>query len=374
MINAFGNYIGFGNPQFPPLKTNGFISQTNLTDDIGLLTIFFDANNPNPLNGTGSFEFNSEKEVEYLIVGAGGYGGQVFSEGLADQTKAGAGGGGGGIVSGSAILEADKTYTAIVGAPRNLNSADGSVQYAINRGGDSYLVGHDETLYAFGGGNGGFVDSYAGLDVPTSGSNGGSGGGGGVGDQLATFDENPGSFIQGTGQFKLGTVGASGSYFGTQYSTPNGYAYGTTYAALVNSNRVANSYLTGAYTEVYLPGGGGGAGQSGSMAQITTGVVGTVNYFEITSSFKGGDGVLSSINNVSTYYAGGGGAMTFQSSNAAEYVTGSWATGSGGLGGGGNAFTTGSNLLGGGGGAGGNAGGTGVIYIRYALNQRNLIR
>lgn len=374
MINAFGNYIGFGNPQFPPLKTNGFVTQTNLTDDIGLLTIYYDANNPNPLNGTGSFEFNSEKEVEYLIVGAGGYGGYTYLNGQPQSDLAGAGGGGGGVVSGSMIIEADKTYTAVCGNSVNFLTAP------VRKGADSYIIAHDgENPIAYGGGAGGWVDAYSGLDVSTSGSNGGSGGGGGVGDQFLTFDETPGYGTKGIGQYIFGSNGASGSLYGSSYGTKNAEVWSRDYASLILQNRVANSYLSGSYVQVWLPSGGGGATQNGAQGVVNefnlVSGSDSINYFEVTGSMNGGNGVISNITNTPTYYGGGGGGTTYQISNdiSVPYATASWSVGNGGLGGGGAAGVTGSNGLGGGGGTA-SSGGSGIIYIRYALNQRNLVR
>jgi len=73
MINAFGNYIGFGQPQIYPL-TNA-VGSVDITFD-GPDTIFTFFNTSGSTGqGTGSFWFEKDYQVEYLLVGGGGQGG-----------------------------------------------------------------------------------------------------------------------------------------------------------------------------------------------------------------------------------------------------------------------------------------------------------
>jgi hypothetical protein len=151
--------------------------------------------------------------------------------------------------------------------------------------------------------------------------------------------------------------------------------------------------LFGAYVDIALPAGGMGAGYpNGNLAQsssMSTGAVGSYPYFDIFSAGNGGDGILSTITGVPTYYAGGGAALGVARNNETStnlmLATGSWSAGNiGGLGGGGSAtgsygyFGIGGNPNGvdglGGGGATNGRGGSGVVIIRYSRNQQNLIR
>jgi hypothetical protein len=169
MINALGNYIGNSTPT-QPVIINGFIQNVNINDETAYLIINYESGNANPLNGTGSFQFDSPKEIEYFIVAAGGDGGVARTSFSSPITcDFGAGGGAGGISSGSLLLEKDKEYTAIAAS----SAAVGS------KGANSFLLGPTiPTKLAIGGGNGGNVFLNVAPGEGT-GSNGGAGGGGG---------------------------------------------------------------------------------------------------------------------------------------------------------------------------------------------------
>jgi hypothetical protein len=398
MINALGNYIGNSTP-IQPLIIDGFIENINIDDQTAYLIINYESGNANPSNGTGSFRFDTPKEIEYFIVGAGGRGGKAktsWSNPL--MFDFGAGGGAGGICSGSLIIEKDKEYTAIAGNPN----------VAGSKGGDSFLKGPSISAAprGIGGGNGGsiFLNVAPGIG---SGSGGGCGGASGYSQRLSV---NPGqlyesgepggpggniqSQVTGDGvtfNFPVEFEGNNGIGLGfySGYGLSNGWVSGSEWAALVQSNPALYSYLSGSYVDIALPAGGKGAiGQPGT-ASVATGSVGSTNYFNIIPDARGGDGLLSTITGTPTYYAGGGAglavAVNNELSSNLQFAPGNWSSGSlGGLGGGGS--TTGSignsgnegnhsgvDGLGGGGGAGA-LGGSGVVIIRYSRNQQNLIR
>jgi len=217
----------------------------------------------------------------------------------------GGGGGGGGVI-----------YT-------NLLSVSGTKNVTVGSGGAGGLNGVNSTagsnsifdsIIAYGGGHGGGNGSGS----ETAGGSGGSGGGSSSGDD--------------------GGLGINGQ----------GYAGGK------GSGNAPPDYGSGA---------GGGAGQVGVSGTSTKGG-------------NGGIGIESYISGSGVYYAGGGGG-------AVNNTTG--VVGDGGLGGGGAGSqsdtipTAGtSNTGGGGGGGGGNAGagpqdgadgGSGIVIVRYLVNQ-----
>jgi hypothetical protein len=109
-------------------------------------------------------------------------------------------------------------------------------------------------------------------------------------------------------------------------------------------------------------GGGGGAGMKGYDSISDCGALRTGNIS------RGGDGVASSINGTSTYYAGGGGGA-FESTNGTNATGGLGGGGTGSLAVHANTGVTSAtaNTGGGGGGAQGAAGtgGSGIIILKY---------
>jgi hypothetical protein len=397
MINALGNYIGNSTP-IQPLIIDGFIENININDETAYLIINYESGNANPLNGTGSFRFDTPKEIEYFIVGAGGKGGQARTPWQPnDPVNFGAGGGGGGIVSGSLIIEKDKDYIAIAGNPI---ASD-------NRGGFSFLKGPTiADRIAVGGGNGGAV--FLGVTPGVgAGRSGGCGGGSGYSQRASGTDicclyesgvpGGPGENLAGTGDQSFPTAGNNGigyGYYNGSGSIGTPSVSGSDYATQLNDGVPGASKYFGAYVDIALPAGGLGAGATNTTNQpgtssISVGTVGSYPFFNITSNGKGGNGLLSSITGVATYYAGGGAALGVATNNETsanlQLATGSWSAGNiGGLGGGGSAtgsygyFGVGGNPNGvdglGGGAAPGGTGGSGVVIIRYSRNQQDLIR
>jgi len=219
--------------------------------------------------------------------------------------KAGAGGGGGGAGgyrTGTLSVSAATPYTVTVGG----GGAGATVTYGVAgaNGSDSIF----STITSTGGGGGASGVNKAGAD-------GGSGGGG--------AQRAPGS-PGGLGNTPS-TSPSQGNNGGAATSNPNGDAGG----------------------------GGGGAGAAGSQAPGAT------------SGGAGGVGVQSSITGTAIYYAGGGGG-------SGDVSGASGGLGGGGTGGSGTQGTAGTTNTGGGGGGNGNsayngnAGGSGIVIIRYA--------
>jgi len=398
MINAFGNYIGF-TAVTQPLIIDGFIQNVNINDETAYLIINYEDGNINPLNGTGSFRFDTPKEIEYFIVGAGGQGGLARTPWQPNDNVAfGGGGGGGAISSGSLIIQADKYYTAVAGKPNGAFSA-------VTSSGASFLIGPDISVAkkAIGGGKGGNV--YLGVTPGDGrGGNGGCAGGSGYNQRATGTDPEflfesaingltAANLSVGDYVFPVSATGSQGyGYYNGSGSIAIPYVSGSANASALNSDP-SKTYLFGAYVDIALPAGGMGAGYpNGNLAQsssMSTGAVGSYPYFDIFSAGNGGDGILSTITGVPTYYAGGGAALGVARNNETStnlmLATGSWSAGNiGGLGGGGSAtgsygyFGIGGNPNGvdglGGGGATNGRGGSGVVIIRYSRNQQNLIR
>jgi hypothetical protein len=173
--------------------------------------------------------------ASYLIVagGAGGAGGL-------NNTNNGAGGGGaGGYVTGTTILNAGTTYTAVVGAGGTGTNAAG------NSGSNSTFTG---LTTATGGGGGGVSAGLA----------GGSGGGGGGGPASTTFAGGSGTPGQGnaggSSTTPNGAGGGGGGGSGSSGSTATPGVCGA------GGNGTASS-ITG--TSVIYAGGGGAGGYGG---------------------------------------------------------------------------------------------------------------
>jgi hypothetical protein len=221
---------------------------------------------------------------------------------------AAAGGGGGGLLTGSTTIT-PQAYTITVGG----GGTAGPVNRSSNggNGGNSSAFG----LTAIGGGGGGRGWSLA------AGNSGGSAGGTGGGD------------------------GASGAAFlaGTAGTAGQGNAGG-------GGRRCSNNSGTG--------GGGGGAGSVGTTPECSPRTAG-----------RGGQGIVSSILGSLQWYAGGGGADSYQPN-----ITEVGGLGGGGLSNGSGILINGTQNTGGGAGSAGNLsldggiGGSGIVVIRYRRN------
>lgn len=258
-------------------------------------------------NGTWSRPYGVSV-IDYLVVAGGGRGG-----GSQLSTHFAGGGGGGGGVRYGTVAVAQATYSIVVGSGQTAGCSQG-------RGGNSSLSGTDiTTVTSTGGGSGSCNSSTADGSGGIDGYSGGSGGGAGA----QTYAKTYGS----------GNAGA--------FSPAEGFAGGT---AVSDGSNAANQ------------GGGGGGGATQAGANATTGCAG-----------KGGDGYTSSITGTSVTYGGGGGGGTRMANCGG--AGGSGGGGAGGLNGG--QGSAGTNGLGGGGGgtslSNGNAGGSGVVIVRYLL-------
>jgi hypothetical protein len=260
-------------------------------------------------------------KIDYLVVGGGGGGGAGDAGG-----SGGGGGGAGGYLTGSTDISAGTTYTLNVGAGgTGVAGANG------NNGGTSSISGTGISLSAAGGGGG--AENFV------AGNSGASGGGGGLRN----------NFAGGTGN--------------TPSTTP------------------AQGYNGG--NALFSNGGGTGRGGGGGGALAPGDNGNGSNYFN-SSYFnvgQGGDGGSGKANNIAgsglVYYAGGGGAGTY------DREAGRGGLGGGGSGaGGGNTSSTflgygqdaSANTGGGGGGSttgtstsaiAGGDGGSGIIVLRH---------
>lgn len=390
MINALGNYIG-SSEKIDPIKITGFISNNTVVgaEEYGYLMIYYVSNSLDVQNGTGSFSFDTDKEVEYFIVGGGGAGllGETFC-GNFGQILGGGGGGAGGITSGSAYLDAKQTYTGVAGK----GGISGINGIATNNGvgAPSYLKGQllnpatNDIVLAQGGGAGG--PTYLGLGGATSlpgfytGSAGGSGGGGGGGAVDAGYYEYLGGrSLPSTGSTATAITGSKGT---------NGYFQGDLQTRVFVGDKPPTGSVTGSagpYQDIFLGGGGGGASTSGSNFTFGFGTSGSVDWYYITGSADGGLGVATYITNVTTptYYAGGGSGFTYQEGLTCGCpnppapcpqgigVAPLWPTGSRSaayVGGGGLPQQAGTQGVGAGGGTGAD-GGSGIVIVRYNKNQ-----
>jgi hypothetical protein len=260
-------------------------------------------------------------KIDYLVVGGGGGGGAGDAGG-----SGGGGGGAGGYLTGSTDISAGTTYTLNVGA-----GGTGVAGNNGNNGGTSSISGTGISLSAAGGG-GGAENFFVG-------NNGASGGGGGLRNDL------------------------SGGTGNTPSTTPaQGYNGGN--ALFSNGGGTGRG------------GGGGGAlapGDNGSGSNCFNS-----SYFNVG---QGGDGGSGKANNIAgsglVYYAGGGGAGTY------DREAGRGGLGGGGSGAGGGNTSAGflgygqdasANTGGGGGGSttgtstaaiAGGDGGSGIIVLRH---------
>jgi len=257
---------------------------------------------------------NVPTSLDYLVVAGGGSGGRYYNAG---------GGGAGGLLSATSVsVTPGTTYSVQVGAGGAAMSGAGTLG---NNGSNSSISGSGfTTVTAIGGGSGVGNAALA--------ANGGSGG------------------------------GASGY----QAGIGKGVYPGSTYLSQ------ARQGYDGGNGGTYGAGGGGGAGAAGSNG----------------ASFTGGNGGIGVQWSDGNYYAGGGGGAAYSDSQG-------YTPGNGGNGGGGRGATypAGSyttltapatpgtvNTGGGGGGSSGyhpgsqvaEAGGSGVVILRYADTSGNL--
>jgi hypothetical protein len=239
-----------------------------------------------------AFAAPAVSSVNYLVV-AGGAGG------------ASGGGGAGGLLSGTATVAVNTSYTITVGAGGTGGSGGGTP--SATNGQQSTAFG----LTAVGGGYGALIGN-----IQAGGGNGGGSGGGG------------GAFSAGTTPGGSGTAG-------------QGNAGGS------NGGQTAAPYTSG---------GGGGASAAGQNAPSST------------TAGNGGAGTASSISGSSVTYAGGGGGGVYGAEVGAG-TGGAGGGGNGGAGSGsGTAGTANRGGGGGGAGVGGTggAGGSGVIIVAYS--------
>jgi hypothetical protein len=344
MINAFGNYIGFGNPQIYPLfKTSGQVDTYN----VGLDTVFVFHNYSGsiPTTGTGSIQFSQNYRVEYLVVAGGGSGGIESG-----------GGGAGGYKSGSFTAIAKEFYNIGIGSGGQYYQPTGSApDYGFN-GAPSFITGSNipfQVLCLGGGGGAGSMADNRDQSFSPAG-NGGSGGGGGGNIQVQ---------LPGSGSVGQGFAGGSGSL------------------------SLVNNFPAPATPRSYWIGGGGGGASSVGISGSTF-----TSTYVYAKPGNGGSGSFSYIGSTTgSWYAGGGGAdyvIVAGGSNDNwkynDYTL--YPTGSGGIGGGGNAYQNGFEGTGGGGGCSGNDyrsatppapaivnnfgnGGSGIVILRVNLQN-----
>jgi len=322
MINAFGNYIGFGAQERNAFNTPFFSSY--IDGNYQVVKFSYVSGSTIPNNGIGNFYLGESKEIEYLIIAGGAAGGFGTEPGGRCPS---AGGGAGQLLSGSFQYLANQKFNFVVGA--------GGIGYITgsqgllrgNSGTNSSLSGTSATgllnFVALGGGGGGTFARNGGSPAPNAtgcpGGDGGSGGGGG----WSGFDNFSSAFPPGSGSIPGGNNGGSGSIVPASFDGGSG--------------------------------GGGGATTTGSAA------------FNIAGTFyggNGGSGSLSSISGSARYYAGGGAGSAFN-------FPGTQNNGTGGVGGGGTLNISGEDQTGSGGGPNAN-GATGTIIIRWNINQQNL--
>jgi hypothetical protein len=307
----------------PIINITGTNNTINIANDNPLYKYVFFAN-------SGTFKTDIDIICDILVVGGGGGG----------AGHIGGGGGGGSVVYIRNATILSGTYNVVVG-----NGGAGT-----NKGQNSSFAG----IIAEGGGLGGKID---GRD-----RSGGSGGG------ANPFIKNFTNTINLGGS--VGSESTLNNFLGIIYGNKGGDGLEP-----INSRSCC--------------GGGGGAGEAG----------GNANSDSTQSGGKGGDGILINITGTDYYWGAGGGGS--QSESIDDGVTSR--AGNGGLGGGGggssgstyhgrggingiNNGTTPTNNIGGsggkntgsGGGGGiynndaygvGGAGGSGVVIIRYAINQ-----
>jgi hypothetical protein len=284
---------------------------------------------------SGTFQINSTKSVDYLVVAGGASGG----------TTAAGGGGAGGVRIGTSLAISSGSYQVIVG-DGGAGRTGGAALVGISGGVSSLTTG--SLISATGGGAGGGGAGGAGGDWSLD---GGSGGGG--------ASSTTASKRNGASGVDSGSSGA----FGT--ATYQGHDGGTT-------NNGGSAY--------YEASGGGGSGAVGQNATMGT------------NAGNGGDGIntfwgMSAANTTlllaaasagvvsgSYRYIAGGGGGTTDRANPTDSQKGLGGKGGGGAGAAENTSVSGSGVDGTGSGGGGSygsnlsgAGGSGIVIIRYTI-------
>ena len=260
--------------------------------------------------------------IETLIVAGGG----------GSTTLCGSGGGGaGGVLTGFLKPALNTGYSIQVGAGGTGSTGPGYTAGYTN-GSDSFI----SSWIANGGGYSAgacCISVFAGY--PSSGNTGGSGGGG-------------------------------GGYYGNSSGTTGGTANQTNISPLTGYGNDGGSHIY-VTSGVYVGAGGGGAGSAGqdcnagvTSSGIDPGVGGAGIISTIIDTTIASTNSVGEVSGSDVYFAGGGGGSN-SNGTAAD----------GGLGGGGNGITDGSPATGGGaggatcGGSSGQAGGSGVIILKY---------
>ena len=251
---------------------------------------------------------NGVTDFEFLVV-AGGGGGGAGQGGHANYCRKGGGGGAGGVVTGH-IVDADGTFTVKVGA----GGARGSSLGANGaKGGDSSLtLGGVNYVTAKGGGYGGGARYASTTDTGNAGGAGGSGGGG---------SSRNGTSTRAGGAREAAVIGSGVTDY-QSFGNAGGQGYSKSYA-----------------------GGGGGAGGAGGGASSSGDGV-------------GGEGKTFLISGQPVTYACGGGTAYYGSQG--DGASAAAGTGNGGAGGHGNSSGTGYY---------GEAGGSGIVIIRYTYSK-----
>jgi hypothetical protein len=268
-------------------------------------------------HSSGSINYTPDVDTyaQYLVAAGGGGGGRL-----------GGGGGAGGVKYGITKFTGGQTYTLTVGTG-GTGSSSGTSTGAD--GVSSTISGTGVSVTTTGGGGAGSYSS-GGVVSDATGRDGGSGGGG------ATYE---------TGQKAPGGNGTAGEGFLGGYGTFN-----------------TGTWVNG--------GGGGGASFRGFSADN----VGTA-----ARAGRGGDGMISYIQDSAGFYigGGGGGGQDYRSGYTTRSTGGLGGGGDGGAGAGGTTADVnglpGTDGLGGGGGGGGYTntfgnggdGGDGIIYLRF---------
>jgi hypothetical protein len=126
MINALGNYIGYGEGLKPVLTQGNAILVDITGSNYAYILATYISGSDIGNQSFGSFLFPKQKQVQYFIVAGGGGGGFY-----------GGGGGGGGYCTGSALIPANITVTTTVGrggtgAGANLVPSDPTGQDGFN--------------------------------------------------------------------------------------------------------------------------------------------------------------------------------------------------------------------------------------------------
>ena len=277
------------------------------------------------------------KNVEFLVVGGGGGGGGHYKGTETKLNQGGSGGGGGAVVTGfvnNIAYGASMTINVGEGGEGGIATSGTTTDGLVGaNGGNSYFkVGDITYITAYGGGGDGGKSSTG---VAIGGSNSGSRG---------RYEGSTAS-ITATALANVEYVGAG--------------------ADVSNVHCMRNKGTDGYQTDSGAPGGGGGGAMSEGFRATGSG-----------SGSAGGAGYKSDITGESKVYGSGG------ASGLGKSVAGGAEIGKGGVGAGsGYANENGGDALanqGGGGGGGsyekaGGAGGSGIIVLRFAYFEGNIV-